>query len=71
MLKPTRQLYTKQPQKNKMSKFGIIGLIAVLMAIAGIIIQTAYDDRGFYLTVGAVVLVIIRQVTKSGKRKIN
>jgi len=50
-----------------MSRFGIIGLVAVVIAIAGIIIQVAYDDRGFYLVIGAVFLLIFRQVTKSRK----
>ncbi len=52
-----------------MSKYGIIGLIAVIMAIAGIIIQVTYDDRGFYLTIGAVLLTILRQVTKPKRRR--
>lgn len=50
-----------------MSRYGIIGLIAVVMAIAGIIIQVAYDERGFYLVIGGLVLSIIRQITKSKK----
>ena len=51
-----------------MSKFGIIGLVAVIMAIIGIIIQITYDDRGFYLVIIALVLLIFRRVTKSGKK---
>ena len=50
-----------------MSRFGIIGLVAVVMAIVGIIIQVAYDERGFYLVIGALVLLIFRKVTKLKK----
>jgi len=51
-----------------MSKFGILGLIAVIMAIAGIVIQVAFDERGFYLVIGAVLFAIVRQTIKSGNQ---
>ncbi len=53
-----------------MTKFGIIGLVAVVMAITGVIIQVAYDDRGFYLVIVGLLLSIVRQVTKAKNRKI-
>lgn len=47
-----------------MSKFGIIGLVAIVMAIAGVIIQVVYDERGFYLTIGSLMLIFLRQMMK-------
>jgi len=52
-----------------MNKFGIIGLVALVMAIAGIIIQVTYDERGFYLTLAGLLLSIFRQVTKPKRRR--
>lgn len=56
--------------KNTMSKYGIIGLIAIVMAVAGIIIQVTYDERGFYLTIAGLLLSIGRQAIKpKGRRR--
>ncbi len=52
-----------------MSKYGIIGLVAVIMAIAGIIIQVAYDERGFYLTIVALLLIVVRKTIKPKRRR--
>ncbi len=35
-----------------MSKYGILGVVAVVLAVSGVIIQIAFDERGFYLAIG-------------------
>jgi len=52
-----------------MSKYGIIGVVALVLAVAGVIIQVAYDERGFYLTIAGLLLTIFRQIFKPKRRR--
>ena len=53
-----------------MSKYGILGLVAIVMAVSGVIIQVTYDERGFYLAIAGLLLSIGRQMFKpKGRRR--